>query len=135
MPSGFAAQAPVLAVKDVVKAFGPKRAVDGVSLEVMPGDIFGFVGHNGAGKTTLIRVIVGVTDFDEGDIRIAGRSVRTDALACKQVTAYVPDNPDVNDSSRASVSRLYFDIFGARHTRRVSICHADRLGLTEALGS
>ncbi|MBS6565524.1 MAG: ATP-binding cassette domain-containing protein, partial [Clostridiales bacterium] len=47
----------MLAVKDVVKTFGPKRAVDGVSLEVMPGDIFGFVGHNGAGKTTLIRAI------------------------------------------------------------------------------
>lgn len=87
--------APVLMVKDVVKAFGAKRAVDGVSLEVMPGDIFGFVGHNGAGKTTLIRAIVGVTGFDEGDIRIAGQSVRTDALACKRVTAYVPDNPDV----------------------------------------
>ena len=56
--------APVLMVKDVVKAFGAKRAVDGVSLEVMPGDIFGFVGHNGAGKTTLIRAIVGVTGFD-----------------------------------------------------------------------
>ena len=89
------AAVPVLAVKDVVKTFGAKRAVDNVTLEAMPGDIFGFVGHNGAGKTTLIRAIVGVTGFDEGDIRIAGQSVKSDALACKRVTAYVPDNPDI----------------------------------------
>ncbi len=130
-------KAPVLAVKDVVKAFGSKRAVDGVSLEVMPGDIFGFVGHNGAGKTTLIRAIVGVTDFDEGDIRIAGRSVRTDALACKQVTAYVPDNPDVYEFLTGIQYLDYIaDIFGVpADTRRASIqAHADRLGLTEALG-
>ena len=57
--------APVLSVNHVVKAFGAKRAVDDVTLDVMPGDIFGFVGHNGAGKTTLIRAIVGVTGFDE----------------------------------------------------------------------
>ena len=50
--------APVLSVNHVVKAFGAKRAVDDVTLDVMPGDIFGFVGHNGAGKTTLIRAIV-----------------------------------------------------------------------------
>ena len=56
--------APVLSVNHVVKAFGAKRAVDDVTLDVMPGDIFGFVGHNGAGKTTLIRAIVGVTGFD-----------------------------------------------------------------------
>ena len=85
--------APVLSVNHVVKAFGAKRAVDDVTLDVMPGDIFGFVGHNGAGKTTLIRAIVGVTGFDEGDIRIAGQSVKTDALACKRMTAYVPRQP------------------------------------------
>ena len=57
---------PVLSVNHVVKTFGAKRAVDDMTLDVMPGDIFGFVGHNGAGKTTLIRSIVGVTGFDEG---------------------------------------------------------------------
>ena len=84
---------PILVVKDVVRAFGEKRALDGVSLEVAAGCIFGFVGPNGAGKTTLIRSIVGVAKPDAGDIRIAGQSVLTDALACKRHIAYVPDNP------------------------------------------
>ena len=56
---------PVLSVNHVVKTFGAKRAVDDATLDVMPGDIFGFVGHNGAGKTTLIRSIaVSYTHLD-----------------------------------------------------------------------
>lgn len=131
------AAVPVLAVKDVVKTFGAKRAVDGVSLDVMPGDIFGFVGHNGAGKTTLIRSIVGVTGFDEGDIRIAGQSVRTDALACKRVTAYVPDNPDIYEFLTGIQYLDYIsDIFEVpADVREARIQqYADRLSLTSALG-
>lgn len=131
------AAVPVLAVKDVVKTFGVKRAVDGVSLDVMPGDIFGFVGHNGAGKTTLIRSIVGVTGFDEGDIRIAGQSVRTDALACKRVTAYVPDNPDIYEFLTGIQYLDYIsDIFEVpADVREARIQqYADRLSLTSALG-
>ena len=129
--------APVLSVKQVVKTFGEKRAVNGVSLEVMPGDIFGFVGHNGAGKTTLIRAIVGVAGFDEGDIRVVGQSVRTDALACKRVCAYVPDNPDVYEFLTGIQYLNYIsDVFEVpADTRRERIrAHADRLGLTSALG-
>lgn len=129
--------APVLSVKDVVKTFGSKRAVDGVSFDVMPGDIFGFVGHNGAGKSTLIRAIVGVTDFDSGDIRIAGRSVKSDALACKRVCAYVPDNPDVYEFLTGIQYLDYIsDIFQVpMDVRRQRIERlADRLNLTSALG-
>ena len=129
--------APVLSVKQVVKTFGKKRAVNGVSLEVMPGDIFGFVGHNGAGKTTLIRAIVGVAGFDEGDIRVVGQSVRTDALACKRVCAYVPDNPDVYEFLTGIQYLNYIsDVFEVpADTRRERIrAYADRLGLTSALG-
>ena len=120
-------RAPVLSVNHVVKTFG----------DVMPGDIFGFIGHNGAGKTTLIRAIVGVTGFDEGDIRIAGQSVRTDALACKRMTAYVPDNPDIYEFLTGIQYLNYIsDIFEVPidvRERRIRE-HADRLSLTSALG-
>ena len=53
-----------------------KRAVDSLTLQVEPGDIYGFIGHNGAGKTTAIRSAVGVLDFTEGDIFINGVSVK-----------------------------------------------------------
>ncbi|MEG1434076.1 MAG: ABC transporter ATP-binding protein [Gordonibacter sp.] len=128
---------PVLAVEGVVKTFGSKRAVNEVSLEVMPGDIFGFVGHNGAGKTTLIRSIVGVSSYDAGDIRIMGRSVRTDPLSCKRAVAYVPDNPDIYEFLTGIQYLNYiadiFEVSAAMRRQRIRV-YADRFALTEALG-
>ena len=86
---------PVLDVCNYSKSYGAKRVVNNVSLTVNAGQIFGFVGHNGAGKTTLIRSIVGASSFTSGDIRICGLSVRDRPVACKAVTAYVSDNPDI----------------------------------------
>lgn len=72
-----------------------KKAVDGLNLEVNRGDIFGFIGHNGAGKTTTIRAVVGILDFEEGDVFIDGISIKENPVACKQKMAYIPDNPDL----------------------------------------
>ena len=72
-----------------------KKAVDNLSLEVLAGDIYGFIGHNGAGKTTTLRAVVGVLDFEEGEIEIDGMSIQRDTLYCKKQTAYIPDNPDL----------------------------------------
>lgn len=86
----------MLSIRNFTKSYQKgKKAVDNLNLEIEAGDIYGFIGHNGAGKSTAIKAIVGVQDFDEGEILIDGHSVRTDPIACKQVTAYIPDNPDL----------------------------------------
>ena len=85
----------MLQIKNLVKKYGNKVAVDDVSLNVEAGDIFAFIGHNGAGKTTTIKAIVGINDFQGGDIFIDGDSVKGKPLVCKEKIAYVPDNPDV----------------------------------------
>ena len=86
----------MLSIRNYSKSYkGGKKAVDQLNLEVKSGDIFGFIGHNGAGKTTTIRSVVGVLDFEEGDILIEGKSIRKEPLACKQLMAYIPDNPDL----------------------------------------
>ena len=77
--------------------FGGKRAVDDLSLHILPGEIFGFIGHNGAGKTTTLRAVAGVMDFDQGTIAIDGHDIRTDTLAAKRASAFLPDNPDLYD--------------------------------------
>ncbi|MHA4163734.1 ABC transporter ATP-binding protein [Bacillus cereus] len=74
---------------------GGKKAVDHLNITVKAGDIFGFIGHNGAGKSTTIKSLVGVIDFEEGEIFVDGHSVKKDPIACKRVMAYIPDNPDV----------------------------------------
>ena len=86
----------MLEVKHLTKTYkGGKTAVADLSLHVHAGDIYGFIGHNGAGKTTTIKSIVGIHDFDSGEILIDGKNVRTQPLACKKVTAFIPDNPDI----------------------------------------
>ncbi|MBE7147038.1 ABC transporter ATP-binding protein [Bacillus mycoides] len=74
---------------------GGKKAVDHLNITVQAGDIFGFIGHNGAGKSTTIKSLVGVIDFEEGEIFVDGHSVKKDPIACKRVMAYIPDNPDL----------------------------------------
>ena len=85
----------MLKINNLSKKYIDKLAVDSVNIEVKPGEIFGFVGHNGAGKTTTIKCIVGILDFEDGEILIDGLNVKKDSLECKKKIAYIPDNPDV----------------------------------------
>ena len=91
----------MIKIRGVTKKYGDKKALDKVSFEVGDGDIFAFIGHNGAGKTTLIKTVCGILDFDEGDILISGKSIKTDPIACKQIMAYVPDDPALYEDMKA----------------------------------
>ena len=91
----------MIEIKNVTKKYGGKKAVDNVSFKVNDGDIFAFIGHNGAGKTTLIKSIVGIHDFDEGDILIDGMSIKENPVECKKLMAFVPDNPETYEHMKA----------------------------------
>jgi len=92
---------------------GGKKAVDNISLKVEAGDIFGFIGHNGAGKSTTIKSVVGVLDYEEGEILIDGHSMKKEPLICKKVIAYIPDNPDLYEHlTGIQYLNLIADIFG-----------------------
>lgn len=88
----------MLEIKNVTKKYGEKIAVNDISLKIKDGEIFGFIGHNGAGKTTLIKSIVGIHEFDEGDILINGISIKKSEIEYKKELAYIPDNPDLYDN-------------------------------------
>ncbi len=86
----------VLEIQNLVKTYGNgPRAVDGLSLMVEAGDIYGFIGHNGAGKTTTLKCVSGILPFDEGEITIDGLSIKTQPLEAKRIMRYIPDNPDL----------------------------------------
>lgn len=116
---------------------GGKKAVDDLTLTVESGEIFGFIGHNGAGKTTTIKSVVGILDFDRGSIEIDGHSVKDDPMACKSITAYIPDNPDLYDHL-TGIQYLGFvgDVFGVEgQLRRQRIAqYGDAFELTANLG-
>lgn len=86
----------MLKIEHLIKTYpNGKKAVDDLSLSTQEGDIYGFIGANGAGKTSTIKAVVGIHEFDQGEIYINGKSIRTDPLQCKKVLAYIPDNPDL----------------------------------------
>ena len=92
----------MIEIKNVSKTYnGTKKALYNVNLKIDSGEIFAFIGHNGAGKTTMIKSIVGILDFEEGDILINGKSIKEDPINCKLDMAYVPDNPDLYENMRA----------------------------------
>ena len=109
----------MLRIEHLTKKYGEKKAVDDLSLHIEKGEIYGFIGHNGAGKTTTIKSVVGILDFDEGEIFIDGKSVKKDSLECKRVIAYIPDNPDLYEFM-TGLQYLNFisDIFGVEEKER-----------------
>lgn len=91
----------MIEIKNLTKIYNNKKVVDDISFTVNDKEIFAFIGHNGAGKTTTIKSIVGINDFDSGEILISGKSIKTQSLEAKKVIAYVPDNPDLYENMRA----------------------------------
>jgi len=126
----------MLKINHLTKTYGDKRAVDDLTLHILPGEIYGFIGHNGAGKTTTIKSVCGILQFEDGEILIDGKSVKTDPIGCKRVLAYIPDNPDLYEfMSGIKFLNFIADVFGVpADIRRERIReYADLFGLTEDL--
>ncbi len=89
----------MIEIKNVSKSYdGKVKALNDISFKIDNGEIFAFIGHNGAGKTTMIKSLVGILDFDSGDILINGKSIKKEHIECKREMAYVPDNPDLYEN-------------------------------------
>ncbi|MBO4330443.1 MAG: ABC transporter ATP-binding protein [Oscillospiraceae bacterium] len=103
----------MLKIENLTKSYGEKKAVDGLTLHIAPGELYAFIGHNGAGKTTTIKACCGILAFESGDIFVDGISIRDDPLECKKRIAYIPDNPDLYDFM-SGIKYLGFvaDVFG-----------------------
>lgn len=127
----------MLRIEHLTKEYGEKKAVDDLSLHILPGEIYGFIGHNGAGKTTTLKSVVGILQFDKGEIYINGKSIKDKPLECKKKLAYIPDNPDLYEFM-TGIKYLNFiaDVFGVdekiRHERIKK--YGDLFEITNDLG-
>jgi ABC-2 type transport system ATP-binding protein len=81
----------MISIENLVKAFGPKRAVDGVSFTVGRGEVLGFLGPNGAGKSTTMRMITGFLPPTSGRVSVGGHDVVEAPLAAKRLIGYLPE--------------------------------------------
>lgn len=126
----------MLKIEHLTKQYGEKRAVDDLSLQIRPGEIYGFIGHNGAGKTTTLKSCCGILRFDSGEIYVDGISMKADPIACKKKIAYIPDNPDLYEFM-TGIQYLNFvaDIFAVSAADRKARIHryADDFELTADL--
>lgn len=117
---------------------GSKLAVDNLSLEVQPGELYGFIGHNGAGKTTTLRAVAGILSFEKGSILVNGHDIETDSIAAKQSMAFLPDNPELYEFM-TGIKYLTFiaDIYNIPKQERTGLIqkYADAFELTSDLGS
>ena len=128
----------MLEIKNLSKSYkSNKKAIDNISFEIKEGDLFGFIGHNGAGKTTTIKCIVGIHDFNEGEILINSKSINKEPLECKKELAYIPDTPDLYESL-TGIQYLNFisNIFNVDKKQREKLIHyyADRFEIKASLG-
>lgn len=130
----------MIELRNVSKSYnkGKVKAVDDLSLVVPPGEIFGFLGPNGAGKTTTLKMIVGLLRPDAGTIAVEGLDTRTNALACKALTTYVPDYPAVYERL-TGLEYLNFigDVYGVPKAERLQRIEKwlEIFELTKAVGS
>ena len=126
----------MLKIEHLSKIYGDKKAVDDLTLHINSGEIYGFIGHNGAGKTTTLKSVVGILQFNQGEIFVDGKSIKEDPLGCKKEIAYIPDNPDLYDFM-TGIKYLNFvaDIFAVSAADRKERIkkYADLFELTEDL--
>lgn len=114
-----AAVQPALTIRGLTKSFPGIRAVDGVSCDVYPGEIFGLVGPDGAGKTTTLRMLAGVMSPDQGSATVAGSDVVHDPEAAKHDLSYMPQRFGLYEDLTVDENiRFYGDLFGVRANER-----------------
>jgi ABC-2 type transport system ATP-binding protein len=110
---------PAIVVSDLGKRFGDVRAVDQLSFDVQPGEIFGLVGPDGAGKTTTLRMLAGVLTPDSGSATVAGHDVRLDPEGAKRDLSYMPQRFGLYEDLTVDENiRFYADLFGIGRKER-----------------
>ncbi len=126
----------MLNISHLTKKYGDKVAVDDLSLTINAGEVYGFIGHNGAGKTTTLKSVVGILNFESGEIFIDGTSIKANPMECKRKIAYIPDNPDLYEYM-SGIKYLNFiaDVFGVSAEDRAERIrrYADIFELTDDL--
>ena len=109
----------MLKIEHLTKIYDKKTAVDDLSLHILPGEIYGFIGHNGAGKTTTLKSVVGILEFDKGNIYIDGVNIKDNPIECKKKIAYIPDNPDLYEfMTGTQFLNFVADVFEVKNEER-----------------
>ena len=86
---------PIISIKGLKKSYGSNQVLNGIDLDIYPGQVIGYIGPNGAGKSTTVRILIGLDAQFEGEISLKGYDVKKDALAVKKIIGYVPEQAEM----------------------------------------
>ena len=113
-----------IVAEGLVKTFGETKALDGVSVDIKAGELFGFIGPDGAGKTTLFRILVTLLVPDSGGARVLGRDVVDDLWDLRRRIGYMPGKfslyPDLSVEENI---RFFASVFGTTLEREIGRAH------------
>ena len=125
------AGAPLAQLREVSRRFGDIVALEGLTLELHPGEVFGLLGPNGAGKTTAVRILCGLLAPDSGEARVAGRDVMREPLEARRHLAFVPDGAPLY---RSLSPRQHLALVGRLHGQGEAALAVESDRLLVALG-
>ncbi|MBF0660560.1 MULTISPECIES: ABC transporter ATP-binding protein [unclassified Rhodococcus (in: high G+C Gram-positive bacteria)] len=123
-----------LTIDNLSKRYGSTVALDGVSFEVQPGELFGFVGSNGAGKTTTMRIALGVLAADGGEVRLSGKPVDLDV---RRTIGYMPEERGLYPKMKVGNQLIYLARLHGLSKRDATAAMqrwTERLGIAERIG-
>ncbi|OME84185.1 MULTISPECIES: ATP-binding cassette domain-containing protein [Paenibacillus] len=124
-----------VSTKELVKEFPNKRAVDGISLDIKKGEIFGILGPNGAGKTTFLRMLATITKVSNGEAMIFGKDVTKDARGVRSLIGLTGQYATVDEELTAMENlKLFGQLNGlsARQSKARAVELLNQFSLTEA---
>ena len=123
----------VVETRDLAKSYGERRAVDGVTMTVEPGEIYGFLGPNGAGKTSVIRMLLGLVPPTDGRYAIFGEAFGTRSPALRRRVGALQEKPRAYpDMTGRDYLRFFGELYGVAETKRRAAELLDHVGLAEA---
>src|SRR5438309_2891584 len=125
----------MIKIDNLVKAFGPKRAVDGISFSVERGEVLGFLGPNGAGKSTTMRMITGFIPPSGGSVTVGGFDMEESPIPAKRLIGYLPENaPAYTDMTVHGFLSFAAEIRGLRgEAKTKAVSRAVEMCFLEAL--
>ena len=128
----------MLEIKNLSKKYKGSnvKAIDDINITIEPGDVYGFIGPNGAGKSTTIKCVVGIHEYDEGEILLDGENIKKNPIKTKKQIAYIPDNPDLYDGlTGAQYLNFIADVFSVGEERKEIIKkYSELFGIENDLG-
>ncbi|MEZ4965277.1 MAG: ABC transporter ATP-binding protein [Saprospiraceae bacterium] len=86
-----------ISIKNLHKSYGTKQVLQGIDLDVYPGQVLGYIGPNGAGKSTTVKILCGLISDYSGEVTVRGIDVKKDAVAAKRLIGYIPEMAEMYD--------------------------------------